>query len=256
MDVFDRLSQIIRSNIHDRLDKAENPIKMANQFLREMQQGIEAGNAQVLAMIAEEKKLAAEVEFLRRTVSDWGRKAKAASDARQVDLVREAILRKRDAESNLQLHEQQHKVQEQAVALLQRAMSQIRSKYQHTIALRDQMVAAQEHARATGQIAATLSSFSTLDPETDFNRMSRKLRGVGAQAAAELEMATQSFDARFASLEDPDVELEVQALMNGGSIAFETEGDDYEAPALEEFDLASEILALKNSGTAGTSPST
>ncbi len=56
MGVFERLSRIIRSNINDLLDKAEDPEKLLNQLITDMQQDLREAKLQVAAAIREQKK--------------------------------------------------------------------------------------------------------------------------------------------------------------------------------------------------------
>ena len=62
MGILDRISNLVRANVNDLLDRAEDPEKMLEQILRDMQQGIGTAKSQVAAMIAQEKELEADYE--------------------------------------------------------------------------------------------------------------------------------------------------------------------------------------------------
>src|SRR5919106_2552790 len=113
--IMDRLSRLIRANVNDLIDNAEDPEKMIDQILRDMQDSISMARAQVAAMIAQEKELELDAAETKKLAEEWGRKAQRAVTAGKDDLAREALRRRRDNEENARVYEQQHQVQEQTV---------------------------------------------------------------------------------------------------------------------------------------------
>src|SRR5918998_4206462 len=118
MGVMDRLSRLIRANVNDMIDQAEDPEKMIDQILRDMQDNMTTARSQVAAMIAQEKELEADLNENRRLAEEWGRKAQRAVEAGKDDLAREALRRKRDTEENARVYASQLEVQEGAVGKL------------------------------------------------------------------------------------------------------------------------------------------
>ena len=57
MGIFDRMSQLIRANVNDLLDRAEDPDKLIDQYIRDMSDNIRTAREQVAAMIAQQKEL-------------------------------------------------------------------------------------------------------------------------------------------------------------------------------------------------------
>jgi phage shock protein A len=70
MGIFDRLSTLIRSNINELISRAENPEKMLNQLIVDMRSQLAKAKQQVAAAIADEKRLAAQVDQEKKSV-DW-----------------------------------------------------------------------------------------------------------------------------------------------------------------------------------------
>src|SRR5688572_13089232 len=129
MGIMDRLSRLIRANVNDVIDRAEDPEKTLNQLLRDMYASIGTARAQVVAMVAQERELEADLAQARKLAAEWGQKAQAAVNAGKDDLAREALRRKRDNENNADLYQQQLYVQEQTVEKLKVQLRQIESKY-------------------------------------------------------------------------------------------------------------------------------
>src|SRR5215208_3274343 len=220
MGIIDRISQLARANVNDMLDRAEDPEKMLNQILRDMETNIRQAREQVAAMIAQEKEIGIDLAATRKLGVEWGAKAQRAVDAGKDDLAREALRRKRDNDENAAVYEAQLTTQQQTVAKLKQQLQALESKYQATMGQRDTLIQRQRRAKAQVQVAQSLSEFSPMDPTADLERMERKIRGSEAKAAALTELGDESFDAQFRELDyDSDIEMELQLLKAGGSTA-------------------------------------
>lgn len=230
MGIIDRISQLARANINDMLDRAEDPEKMLNQILRDMETNIRQAREQVAMMIAQEKEIEIDLTATRKLAGEWGAKAKRAVDAGKDDLAREALRRKRDNEENAAVYEAQLSTQQQTVAKLKQQLQALESKYQSTMSQRDTLIQRQRRAKAQVRVAESLSEFSPMDPTADLERMERKIRGSEAKAAALTEMGDDSFDAQFRELDyDIDVEAELAQLKgeSGPNVAIpETTSDE------------------------------
>ena len=230
MGILDRVSQLVRANVNEMLDRAEDPEKMINQILRDMQENIGEARKAVAAMIAQEKELEVDLNQTKKLSSEWQKKAERAVGAGKDDLAREALRRKKDNDENSAVYEQQLGVQEQAVTKLKSQLQQLEAKYQATLSQRDSLIARQRRAEAQRKVTATISTFSPMDPTADLERMERKIRSNEAQAAAELEMQDTSLDAQFSELDyDTTIEDELARLKAAQNPAALPTGDDIES---------------------------
>lgn len=218
MGILERMQRLVRANVNDLIDRAEDPEKMIDQILRDMQSNIVTARSQVAAMIAQEKELESDLDETKQLASEWGAKAKRAVDAGKDDLAREALRRKRDNEDNASGYEQQHSVQLQTVDKLKSQLQQLESKYQQTLAQRDTLLARQRRAKATQKVAEFTTTLAPMDATSELDRMERKIRSNESQAAALTEMGESSMDAQFRELDyDVDIETELEALKGGSS---------------------------------------
>ncbi|MGI8405991.1 MAG: PspA/IM30 family protein [Thermomicrobiales bacterium] len=222
MAILDRLSNLVRANINDLLDHAEDPEKMLDQILRDMQTNSVTARNQVAQMIAQEKELEAEVNESNALSAEWGEKAKRAVAAGKDDLAREALKRKKDADQNGAVYQQQLDIQRITVAKLKQQLQLLESKYQSTSSQRDALIARQRRAKVsldiTKQASQAVQSLSPLDASSELDRMERKIRSNESQAAAYNELEDTSLDAQFRDLDyDVDIEKELEALKGGSS---------------------------------------
>ena len=252
MGIMDRLSRLIRANVNDMIDRAEDPEKMLDQILRDMQSNIQMARQQVASMIAQEKELEADQQETDKLSREWAEKARRAVAAGKDDLAREALRRKRDNDENGKVYTQQLRTQEQVVEKLKSQLRQLEAKYQATLSQRDSMIARQRRAKATQRVTETISTFSPLDPGADLERMERKIRSQEARAVAMTEMSDESFEAQFRELDyDTDIEDQLATLKGGGSLdsGLESElaalkaGDEPEVESVTEVEVETEEVA-------------
>src|SRR5438876_10548490 len=93
MGIFDRLSTLIRSNISDLIARAEEPEKMLNLLIVDMRRQLAKAKQQVAGAIADEKRLAAQVEQEKKSAEDWEKRALLALQEGRDDLAKQALRR-------------------------------------------------------------------------------------------------------------------------------------------------------------------
>lgn len=213
MGILDRMSRIIRSNINDLLDDAEDPEKMLNELMREMQSNIREARTQVAAMIAQEKQIENELRDARNDAAEWERKAELALERDREELAREALRRKRDAESNATVYEHQLTTQQEAVSKLKTQLRLLENKYQEAESKRDMLIARHKRTQAQRKITKTFSTLPDLSTTGELDRMEKRIKTEEAQAAAMHELETDTVEWQFAELDaDDDVDEELAAL--------------------------------------------
>ena len=105
MSIFNRLSDIINSNISSLLDKAENPEKMIRMVIQEMEETLVEVRSGTAKVIAEKKTLTRRAEQLRKQALDWEGKAELALSKGREDLAKAALLEKSNINSSVAITE-------------------------------------------------------------------------------------------------------------------------------------------------------
>ena len=96
MGIFKRLSDVLKANINDLISKAENPEKMLNQMMVEMNEQLIDSKKSVASAIADEKRLERQMKEHLAQAKDWEQKAMLAVRAEKDDLAKEALVRKQE----------------------------------------------------------------------------------------------------------------------------------------------------------------
>ncbi len=223
MGILDRMTRLIRANVNDMVDHAEDPAKMLDQLIREMNDQIHMARGQVAAMIAQEKELQMDYEQSAKHASEWDRKAELAVTQGKDDLAREALRRKRDNDEHAQVYASNLQSQEEMVTKLKGQLQQLEAKYESARANRDVLIARQRRAEAVQKVSSTMSGLKSLEPGEELDRMERRIRSNEAKALAEQDLASDSMAAQFAEL-DSGLEVEddlakLKARVQSGSQA-------------------------------------
>lgn len=196
MGIFDRLSTLIRSNINDLISRAENPEKMLNQLIGDMKGQLAKAKQQVASAIADEKKLQADAEALRKQAEDWERRAMLAVQEGRDDLAKQALVRYNESlQGAQQLHETwlKHKADTENLKL---QLRQLNDKIEEAKRKKNILVARAKRAEAQQRIQETMSGMSDRSAFESFDRMAEKIEAIErkALAAAELQQEFQGDD--------------------------------------------------------------
>jgi phage shock protein A len=237
MGILDRMTRLIRANVNDMVDRAEDPAKMLDQLIREMNDQIHMARGQVAAMIAQEKELQMDYEQSAKHASEWDRKAELAVTQGKDDLAREALRRKRDNDEHAQVYASNLQSQQEMVTKLKGQLQQLEAKYESARANRDVLIARQRRAEAVQKVSSTMSGLKSLEPGEELDRMERRIRSNEAKALAEQDLASDSMAAQFAEL---DSGLEVEDDL--AKLKARVQSSQQALPAGESMD---ELTALK-----------
>jgi phage shock protein A len=205
MGIFDRLSTMLRSNINDLISRAENPEKMLNQLILDMKGQLAKAKQQVASAIADEKKLQADAEQLKKQSEDWERRAMLAVQEGRDDLAKQALVRYNESlQGAQQLHETwlKHKAETEA---LKNSLRQLNDKIEEAKRKKNILVARARRAEAQQRIQETMSGLSDKSAFEGFERMAEKIEANERKAIAAAELQEEfSGDAlirQFESLE-------------------------------------------------------
>jgi len=196
MGIFDRFSTMLRSNINDLISRAENPEKMLNQLILDMKSNLAKAKQEAAAAIADEKKLQADAEGLKKQAEDWERRAMLAVQEGRDDLATQALMRYNEAlQGAQQLHETwvKHKADTES---LKGQLRQLNDKIEEAKRKKNILVARAKRAEAQQRIQETMSGMNDKSAFESFDRMAEKIEAIErkALAAAEIQQEFQSDD--------------------------------------------------------------
>src|SRR5260370_41932753 len=128
MGIFSRLAQLIQSNLNDLISRSEDPEKMLNQIVLDMNNQLVEAKKQVAASIADEKRLAKQLEQETANAQEWERRAMMALRAGNEALAKEALARKRETDQLAPTTQDQWTKQKNAADHLKKALRLLNDK--------------------------------------------------------------------------------------------------------------------------------
>jgi phage shock protein A len=215
MGVFKRLRDLTMASINDLLDKAEDPVKMLNQFLRDMEEDIQEAESGVAKQIAIEMKFKQQYEEAEATVQKRTEQAMRALEQGNEDLARRALEDKKEQTARFEELKNQYTIAKTNADQLRAQLSEMKDEYGKLKNKKDLLIARAEAAKAQKQINQAMSGFGSDTASKGFDRMSEKVLQMEAEAKAssELRGSNKSLDDELDALgKSGGVEDELAAL--------------------------------------------
>src|SRR5215207_8763671 len=223
-----RIGQLVRANINAMLDAAEDPEKMLDQLVRDFTNNIAEAEEAVAQTVGNLRLVEDDAREAREAVDEWGRKAAAASrradelrtggNAGEADrfdeLAKIALRRQIGFESQATTLESQASQQTELADKLKDGLNKLRARREELVQKRDELVSRAKMARAQQHVQETLKSASVMDPTSELNRFEERVRRQEAQVRGMEEVAASSLDEQFASLDEEEDEVEVEARLS------------------------------------------
>ena len=204
MALLERVATLVRANLNDLIDKAEEPEKMIKQVILDMQNQLLQVKTQVAIAIADQHLLEKKQKENSEKVAEWMRKAELAVDKKEDDLARASLQR---VESYRELSEnfaQQVADQKAQVENLKTALRQLEQKLTEAEAKADVLIAQQRRARAASKASDARMASGDGSKAAAFDRMKRKVAHSEAASQAKSEIAADNIEDRLAALEKQD----------------------------------------------------
>jgi phage shock protein A len=211
MALLERVSTLIRANINDLVDKAEDPEKMIKQVILDMQNQLLQVKTQVAISIADQHVLEKRFQENEENERQWRRRAELAVDKGDDQLARAAIERAMSHQATAASFQQQVDDQKTQVENLKSALLKLQQKLAEAEAKSDMLIA--QHRRSRSLSKATDAGLTMGDDSKSaaFDRMKAKVRHGEATAQARSELLADDVEDRFASLEK---QQEIDRLLN------------------------------------------
>ncbi|MEB3337238.1 MAG: PspA/IM30 family protein [Leptolyngbyaceae bacterium] len=213
MGLLDRISRVIRANINSLVGQAEDPEKILEQAVLDMQEELIQLRQAVAQAIATQKRTERQYAQAHSTAEEWYRRAQLALQKGDDNLAREALTRRKSYEETAQAMKTQLGPQGEIVAKLKQNMMALEGKISEARTKKDLYVARARSAKASQQINEMMGRVGTGTALSAFERMEQKVLNLEAQSEAIAELGTDDLTKRFAALEGgDDVDDELAAM--------------------------------------------
>lgn len=213
MGLLDRVWRVIRANINTLISGAEDPEKVLEQTVTDMQNDLVKLRQAVAQAIATQKRTERQYSQAQSTADEWYRRAQLALQKGQENLAREALTRRKSYQETATAMKVQVEQQKQIMERLKQNMRQLEQKISEAKLKKNMYIARARSAKASEKLNEILGTVNTGNALNAFDRMEEKVMQLEARSEAITELGTDSLEKQFASLEEGnDIEAELEAM--------------------------------------------
>jgi phage shock protein A len=207
MGLLERVSTLIRANLNDMIDRAEDPEKMIKQVILDMENQYLQVKTQVAVSIADQHMLEKKQREQDDLAKDWMRKAEVAVDKSQDDLARSALDRYQTGQRLAQSFLEQVNDQKAQVETLKTVLIKLEQKLDEAKSKREVLLARHRRGIALDKAVKAQVAIGDGSKSASFDRMKDRVVHTEATATAEVELLTDDVADRLNRL-DRDTEVE------------------------------------------------
>ena len=224
MNLFDRFVRVTKANIDGVLKNLEDPEKIMNQALEDMQNDLVKIRQSYAEVTATQRRLMKQKEQCDSMAQDWYQRAQLALQKGNEELAKEALTRRQAQTDEATQIQQQIDMQAESIDKLYEGMQMLEKKILESKSKKDQMVARARTAQSTQKVNDMLGGITGKTSMDAFSRMEEKVEALEAAAEVSAEMgsiggnmlpgsAESSVEAQFAALEaSSEVDDELKKL--------------------------------------------
>jgi phage shock protein A len=211
MAVLERVATLVRANLNDLIDRAEDPEKMIKQVILDMENQLLQVKTQVAISMADLHLLQKKQKEQQDKAAEWMRKAELAVDKRHDDLARAALERYQAFTKLAEDYTRQVADQRLQVETLRNALDKLDQKLGEARAKCDLLLAQHRRARALDRASDAQLAVGDRSNVASFERLHQKVMRSEAVSHAKSELVADDVDRRFEVLEKED---EIGRLLN------------------------------------------
>ena len=204
MALLERVSTLIRANLNDLVDKAEDPEKMIKQVILDMENQLLQVKTQVAISIADQHVLEKKLKESEDNDGQWMRRADMALDQHDDTLARTAVERAMTYRTTADSFRQQVEDQKTQVENLKGALTKLQQKLVEAQAKSDMLIAQHRRSRALGKATQAGLNMGDQSKTAAFDRMKNKVQHSEAAAQATAELMADNVEDQFKAMEKHD----------------------------------------------------
>ena len=201
MALLERVATLVRANLNDLVDKAENPEKMIKHVILDMENQLLQVKTQVAISIADQHVLEKKLQENEQNAAQWMRRAELAVDKKDDNLARAAVERSMSYKSMTESFRQQVEDQKTQVENLKTALLKLQQKLAEAQSKSDMLIAQHRRSRALGKATEAGMAMGDNSNAAAFDRMKNKVRHTEAAAQANADLVADNVDDRFEAME-------------------------------------------------------
>lgn len=189
MAIFERISDLVRANINDLIDKAEDPGKMVKQIIIDMEDQIRKATQGLGTAMGSLNQVKKQLENAEEQSNVWQNKAKACLEQGNEDLAKQALENKVKQDKMVAQYQEMATSMEEQVNEIKSQIDILKQKLEEARSKQAMLTARSQMADAKTQMAKTLGNMDSKSAFAKMDKMEQKIEQKEAQADAFSEIS-------------------------------------------------------------------
>ncbi|WP_297290245.1 PspA/IM30 family protein [uncultured Flavonifractor sp.] len=189
MAIFERLGDLIRSNINDLIDRAENPEKMVKQIIIDMEEQLRDATAGYATAMGGVNQVRKQMEQAQAQSKEWERKAKMALSAGNEELAKQALVKKSDADNLAATYSTNYETMNTRLMDMKSQIDILKQKLSEARSRQAMLIARSKMADANEAMAKSLGNMDSGSAFAKMDKMEAKIADKEARADAFSEVS-------------------------------------------------------------------
>ena len=215
MAIFERLNDLVRANINDLIDKAEDPEKMVKQIIIDMEDQLRKATQGLGTAMGSLNQVKKQLETAQEQSNMWQNKAKECLEQGNEDLAKQALENKVKQDKMVEQYSAMSNTMEAQVNEIKSQIDMLKAKLEEARSKQAMLVARSQMADAQTQMAKTLGDMDSKSAFAKMDKMEEKIEAKEAQADAfsEISGVQESENDPFAQMDkEKSVNEELEKL--------------------------------------------
>ena len=204
MALLERVSTLIRANLNDLIDKAEEPEKLIKQVILDMENQLIQVKTQVAVALADQHMLEKKRKEIEQKAAEWMQKAELAIDKEKDDLAKAALERSVAHQKMAESFKEQEADQKTQAEILKASLKTLSEKLAEAQTKRDLLLAQHRRARGLNKAGDAQNSFQRQSRSASLDHIEDSVTHAEAMNRAKSDLVGDDVDNRFASMEQED----------------------------------------------------
>jgi len=189
MAIFKRLADLLKANINDLIDKAEDPEKMVKQIIIDMEEQFQKAVQGLGSVMASERQVEKQLEEAIGQSETWEKRAKNALKDDDEELAKQAIDNKLESDARVEQYRTMHDEMNKQLDILREQVEILKSKLVEARNRQSMLLARDKVADARKEVFSAVGDLDSSGAFAKMDKMEKKIAEKEAQADASFEVA-------------------------------------------------------------------
>lgn len=189
MAIFKRMEDLIRSNINDLIDRAENPEKMVKQIIIDMEEQLGSATSGYATAMAGVNQVKKQMEQAQAQAQQWESKAKLALSAGNEELAKQALVKKAEANALAETYMSNYTAMNTRLMDMKSQVDVLKQKLSEARSRQAMLIARSKMADANEAMSRSLGGMDSKSAFAKMDKMEAKIADKEARAEAFAEVS-------------------------------------------------------------------